>query len=491
MVHVHAVLSAINQVFLNFRALGAHQWQCAGEYHSLVQQIHKSSSKIMESIAHDDVTKPVSFLKKKKRSTYEHESELSSSVETNLSDEDNQPIQHDDHDTYFNSYAEGYLHSDDEHYFDKTALLSSTSEEENLVDQIQYNSSVMPQKESKSPHLDQISIPPWHNFQIDLAEILGSHRTDLTLFDEITGLVKKHSNGKQLKFAADNLKNKKGFITKLENTTGATSLKPNGVDVTLSNGEVVTVSVFGMEAMISSLMHDENLMKDENLAPGYDLFTGMSTDANDKYGEIHTGDAWEPARQHFCGDHPQNMPMALVLFGDKSHFDLHGSLSSTPISFTLSCFNESARNRVQFWRPMSYLPNLSHGKVGNPDKSDRETSTESVYDEHRCISAALQSIVKVSKSGGIAMKVKGKAVIGKVWIHFIIGDCSGNNRLLCHFNGSGKLKQPYCDCKCGYHDMDDSNPNCKYITPNDVMRARKRKRKRNSKTSGKREMGKY
>ena len=93
-----------------------------------------------------------------------------------------------------------------------------------------------------------------------------------------------------MKFAADNLKNRKDFITKLENTIGATSLKPNDVHVTLSNGEVVTVSVFGMEAMILALLHDENLMKDENLAPGYDLFTGMSTDANDKYGKIHTGD---------------------------------------------------------------------------------------------------------------------------------------------------------------------------------------------------------
>jgi hypothetical protein len=38
----------------------------------------------------------------------------------------------------------------------------------------------------------------------------------------------------------------------------------------------------------------------------------------DRYGEIHTGDAWEPAQQQLCGnDNPINMPIALVIFADK------------------------------------------------------------------------------------------------------------------------------------------------------------------------------
>ena len=54
----------------------------------------------------------------------------------------------------------------------------------------------------------------------------------------------------------------------------------------------------------------------------------------------------------------ENMPIALITFGDKSHFDLHDALATTPISFTLSCFNEQARNRGEFWKPIGYIPNL-------------------------------------------------------------------------------------------------------------------------------------
>ena len=139
-------------------------------------------------------------------------------------------------------------------------------------------------------------------------------------------------------------------------------MKPVDIDVELTNGEIATVSVFNVEAMILSLLKDENLMKKENLAEGHDLHRGKSIGPNKHYGEIHTGDAWEPASKHYCGDHPQNMPIALIIFGDKSHFDLNGALSTIPILFTLSCFNESARNQVEFWRPLAYIPNLSYAK---------------------------------------------------------------------------------------------------------------------------------
>jgi hypothetical protein len=74
------------------------------------------------------------------------------------------------------------------------------------------------------------------------------------------------------------------------------------------------------------------------------------TTKDDHYGEIHTGDAWEPAQQQFCGDDkPINMLIALVIFADKSHLDLRGSLSTLPIIFTLSCFNQESRNKDKFW----------------------------------------------------------------------------------------------------------------------------------------------
>ena len=46
--------------------------------------------------------------------------------------------------------------------------------------------------------------------------------------------------------------------------------------------------------MIICLLTDDLLMKDENIAAGYDLFTGdvdEDHEENENYGEVHTGDA--------------------------------------------------------------------------------------------------------------------------------------------------------------------------------------------------------
>ena len=56
------------------------------------------------------------------------------------------------------------------------------------------------------------------------------------------------------------------------------------------------------------------------------------------------------------------MPVALIVFGDKSHTDLHGALSITPVLFTLNMFNRTFRNNSNAWRPLAYIPNLSYGK---------------------------------------------------------------------------------------------------------------------------------
>ena len=51
------------------------------------------------------------------------------------------------------------------------------------------------------------------------------------------------------------------------------------------------------------------------------------TCANNRcYGEIHTGDAWQPVRDKFCGTEGKYMPFPVIIFVDKSHTDLHGAL---------------------------------------------------------------------------------------------------------------------------------------------------------------------
>jgi hypothetical protein len=73
----------------------------------------------------------------------------------------------------------------------------------------------------------------------------------------------------------------------------------------------------------------------------------MNNPCNSKYGKVHTGDAWLPARnRYFAVTKQPTMPVALIVFGDKSHTDLHGTLSLTPIIFTLTLFNRSTHNNT-------------------------------------------------------------------------------------------------------------------------------------------------
>jgi hypothetical protein len=90
-------------------------------------------------------------------------------------------------------------------------------------------------------------------------------------------------------------------------------------------------------------------MNKKNIAEGYNVLTGEVDNhpANNKYGEVHNGDAWLPARDRYS-QNKTGMPVGLIVFGDKSHTDLHGVLSLTPIIFTLTLFNCAAQNDSKF-----------------------------------------------------------------------------------------------------------------------------------------------
>ena len=91
-------------------------------------------------------------------------------------------------------------------------------------------------------------------------------------------------------------------------------------------------------------------------------------------------------------------------------------------------------------------------------------STYRLQNEHNCIAAALRPLVDISRRGGIRVTIQSKPVIAKVWIHFFMGDTLGHNRWLGLFNSGANFQHPYHDCKCSIDDMDNSNPNCIYLT---------------------------
>jgi hypothetical protein len=173
-------------------------------------------------------------------------------------------------------------------------------------------------------------------FQVGLSDIINKHKASLQMYDEVCSLVNKYTSSpyfdKQTK-----LQSWKSFLRTIEESHGTQSMRPLDCNVRLHDDTLVTVPVFDTKAMIISLLTvtDTSNMTPSNFAEGYNVLTGeidMNNPCNHKYGEVHTGDAWMPAKERYCGGQNGNiMPVGLIVFGDKSHTDLHGTLSLSPI----------------------------------------------------------------------------------------------------------------------------------------------------------------
>ena len=313
--------------------------------------------------------------------------------------------------------------------------------------------------------------------QIKLNNLINNHKASLKLHDDIVVLFNDYIASPNFDLNAK-LKTRKSFIKSMESSYGVTHLRPMNTEVLLHDQSRVTVPVFDVKSMILDLLTDQNLMINANIAEGYDLFSGdvdLKNPSNQKYSEVHTGDEWLPARDRYCSspdDIHNDMPVALIIFGDKSHTDLHGALALTPIIFTLTLFNRMSRNNPKFWRPLAYLPNLGFGK----NKADKTPTKDKIQNEHECLSIAFKSIRRIHQEGGFHALVLGREVHIKIWVHYFIGDTEGNNKWLGHYPGQRQVHRPYRDCQCDFNNMSNPNPTCVYTTLRDMRDAKRLKR---------------
>ena len=266
-----------------------------------------------------------------------------------------------------------------------------------------------------------------------------------------------------------NLPMREAFINSLETKLSTGDMKPSLVDVDLSDKSKHTLAVFPLVASIQSLLQDKSLMEDHNLAPGLDIFTGQAEESN-VLGEVHTGEAWPAAVEKFRGSNELDMPVGMIIFIDKTHTDLHGSLSTTPVLFTLTLFGQKARALPHFWRVLGFMPNLSHGK----GSSDQREAYMKCQDEHVCLAKIFEELIQLNRDGGVWMEVKGRIVRCRLFVHFFVGDMEGNRSLLGHYKNSTTSKRPHYDCNCPPGEgMSNPNPTCTYTTREDKRRIKR------------------
>jgi hypothetical protein len=205
-----------------------------------------------------------------------------------------------------------------------------TNDDEHQLEDILYN--------KKSPKSYSSVI----KFQVGLSDIVNKHKASLQMYDDVCSLVNEYTSSHDF-YQYAKLQSRKTFLKSIEEKYGTHTMKPNHCNVRLHDNTCVTVPVFDTKTMIKSLLTDKSIMKSSNFAEGYNVLTGdvdNNMPCNQKYGEVHTGDGWLPAKARYYNvTEGDIMPVALIVFGDKSHSDLHGALSLTPIIFTLTLFN--------------------------------------------------------------------------------------------------------------------------------------------------------
>lgn len=305
------------------------------------------------------------------------------------------------------------------------------------------------------PKEEMKNLPLELSAQLDLHLILTKAGAPLYLFNSIFEWIKLYTMEKSNLFQDAQWLTREQLISRMAEEHGTKDRKPTLQTLSFRDNErLLTVPKFSFLKEVMSLLHDPHLMKDENFVPGYDITTGKSHDGADFWKhntirpddlhsyptptdgkkEIHhmyCGTKFEMSRKRYCkSDH--HMPVPLVLFYDEANADFWGGLKSAPVMMTLGFFNNPCKARIEFWRVLAIVPNLSLGK-GKSDTTDPEIKAQ---EHHLVLRSVFEELERISNEGGIKTTINGKNVVLKFWIHSIIGDTKGHNEMCGHNNSS-------------------------------------------------------
>jgi len=213
-------------------------------------------------------------------------------------------------------------------------------------------------------------------------------------------------------------------------------------------------------------------------------------------GDLYTGSAMtEGLRNHFKDiKKPLGVtlirPLPVTFFIDASHVDLHGSLTTTPISYSLGVLPRHLRNQHGYNKNLAYIPNLKVGQGKYHDKADlvaylsgksrrkrgdkrTPSARGKLQDYHHLLNIAFQSFRKCCEKGILLdQSYMGKErVLYIPFVLLVMGDTSGNNDLTCHFNNSGQLESATLNymCLCKPRKMLETPPRCVPITREMIM----------------------
>ena len=123
------------------------------------------------------------------------------------------------------------------------------------------------------------------------------------MYDDVIEIMNTYINSPNFDKTTPLLK-RKPFLKVVDDVFNTSTLRPMYGTINLHNGLLANVPVYDMKTMILSILHNDTLMWNDNVATSLNIFTRNVDDGcleNKCFGDVHTGDAWLPAKNRICG----------------------------------------------------------------------------------------------------------------------------------------------------------------------------------------------
>lgn len=302
--------------------------------------------------------------------------------------------------------------------------------------------------------------------QLDLFLLLRKSGCPMIVYDKVIGWLKRYTRSEKDIWTKYELKSRDVFLADLAVLYGTQKRRPALKDIPSPyDGRIISVPIFSFKEELMSMLNCSTLMKTENIAPGYDYFTGkmsggefwlddtidessmlvvpVPSDPNRIISGTLCGTQFQKAVKMYCTK-PHHMPVPLIFFYDEANLDFWGGLSSAPFLMSLAFFTPFVRARYFAWRVISFVPNLGIGRGRAQTKSAEDKTRE----HHFILREVLRELREICLAGGLKARVNGREVLLKIWVHYVIGDTKGHNELAGHTNNHKDALHPMRTCLC-------------------------------------------
>ena len=302
-------------------------------------------------------------------------------------------------------------------------------------------------------YFDYPLLTHYETASLELREVLSKGGANLSTYNEIIKLIKKHNHPTEGAFGpgySHHLPNREALLQRVRKRFP--TAKPYVKNVpTVDNGKASSTPciVFENIRQLKELLLDEDIMGDmSNLALDPSNPFDTSAVSPNEIGSEVMASYWFMGTFDMMVGVPdgKTMVIPLLIYLDKTGVDRMQRYGLEPVLYTLGIFTQKARRQRKFWRCMGYVPDFdSHTSSAKKAKlrNRKATKSERVRNYHDCLRAILQEFIDVQTHGirtwvRIGQDLRYQTIF--LPVSNVIGDGKSSDYINCLKGGGGLMK---------------------------------------------------